>query len=196
MRKKLATATVAPADPEIIRHYHAHIYYDPASSRDRAARLRERVAAAFPDATLGRWHDAPVGPHPQSMYQIAFPTTLLATFLPWLMLNRDGRPSCSIRAPAMPTPITRITPSGWAARCRSGWTSCGKLPTQYGLSSFPAAVRHCSIELPAPAAACPLPRAWRAGAFAGRWRAAPGWCWAHAADRRRDGCRSPLRGWP
>jgi aromatic ring-cleaving dioxygenase len=90
MRKKFATATVAPADPEIIRHYHAHIYYDPASSRDRAGRLRERVAAAFPDATLGRWHDAPVGPHPQSMYQIAFPTTLLATFLPWLMLNRDG----------------------------------------------------------------------------------------------------------
>ena len=90
MRKKLATATAAPADPEIIEHYHAHIYYDPASSRDRATRLRERVAAAFPDATLGRWHDAPVGPHPQSMYQIAFPTTLLATFLPWLMLNRDG----------------------------------------------------------------------------------------------------------
>jgi DOPA 4,5-dioxygenase len=90
MRKKLATATAAPADPEIIEHHHAHIYYDPASSRDRAARLREGVAAAFPDATLGRWHDAPVGPHPQSMYQIAFPTTLLATFLPWLMLNRDG----------------------------------------------------------------------------------------------------------
>jgi aromatic ring-cleaving dioxygenase len=90
MRKKLASATATPADPEIIEHYHAHIYYDPASSRDRAARLREGVAAAFPDATLGRWHDAPVGPHPQSMYQIAFPTTLLATFLPWLMLNRDG----------------------------------------------------------------------------------------------------------
>ena len=63
---------------------------DPASSRDRAARLRERVAAAFPEATLGRWHDALVGPHPQSMYQIAFPRTLLASFLPWLMLNRDG----------------------------------------------------------------------------------------------------------
>jgi aromatic ring-cleaving dioxygenase len=91
MRKKLATSTAAPAvDPEIIRHYHAHVYYDPASSRDRAARVRERVAAAFPDATLGRWHDAPVGPHPQSMYQIAFSTALLASFLPWLMLNRDG----------------------------------------------------------------------------------------------------------
>jgi aromatic ring-cleaving dioxygenase len=24
------------------------------------------------------------------MYQIAFPRSLLATFLPWLMLNRDG----------------------------------------------------------------------------------------------------------
>src|ERR1700751_184405 len=28
--------------------------------------------------------------HTQSMYQIAFPPPLLASFLPWLMLNRDG----------------------------------------------------------------------------------------------------------
>ena len=76
--------------PDIIEHYHAHVYYDPASSRDRAARLRERVAATFPGVTLGRWHDTPVGPHTQSMYQIAFPPALLASFLPWLMLNRDG----------------------------------------------------------------------------------------------------------
>ncbi len=88
-------ANAAPAppvptrDPERITHYHAHIYYDP-TTRDRAARLRERVAAAFPTATLGRWHDAPVGPHPQSMYQIAFPRELLAAFVPWLMLNRGG----------------------------------------------------------------------------------------------------------
>jgi DOPA 4,5-dioxygenase len=77
-------------DPAIITAYHAHIYYDPAATRDRAAQLRERVAAAFPEATLGRWHDALVGPHPQSMYQIAFPRALLGSFLPWLMLNRDG----------------------------------------------------------------------------------------------------------
>ena len=71
MRQNRALATaVPPAGPEIIRHYHAHVYYDPVSSRGRAASLRERVAAAFPDATLGRWHDAPVGPHSQSMYQI------------------------------------------------------------------------------------------------------------------------------
>jgi aromatic ring-cleaving dioxygenase len=86
-----APSTAAPrADPERITHYHAHIYYDPQSTRERAARLRERVAAAFPAATLGRWHDALVGPHPQSMYQIAFPRELLAAFVPWLMLNRDG----------------------------------------------------------------------------------------------------------
>jgi DOPA 4,5-dioxygenase len=46
MRQNRALPTVAPpADPQIIRHYHAHVYYDPVSSRDRAARLRERVAA-------------------------------------------------------------------------------------------------------------------------------------------------------
>ena len=78
------------ADPQAIEAYHAHIYYDPAATRDRAARLRVRIGAAFPQAVLGRWHDALVGPHPQSMYQIAFPRTLLASFLPWLMLNRDG----------------------------------------------------------------------------------------------------------
>jgi aromatic ring-cleaving dioxygenase len=30
-----------------------------------------------------------VGPHPQSMFQIAFPVDMLAAFVPWLMLNRD-----------------------------------------------------------------------------------------------------------
>ncbi|MEA2906682.1 MAG: hypothetical protein QOI12_4069 [Alphaproteobacteria bacterium] len=77
-------------DPAVITDYHAHIYYDPASTRERAARLRQRVAAAFPDAVIGRWHDQLVGPHLRAMFQIAFPPTTLATFLPWLMLNRDG----------------------------------------------------------------------------------------------------------
>ena len=77
-------------DPSAIKDYHAHIYYDPATSRDRAERLRQRVAGEFPQAKLGRWHDELVGPHPQSMYQVAFPTGMLAAFVPWLMLNRDG----------------------------------------------------------------------------------------------------------
>ena len=77
-------------DPSDIKDYHAHIYYDPTTSRHRAERLRLRVAELFPAARLGRWHDELVGPHPQSMYQIAFPASELAIFLPWLMLNRNG----------------------------------------------------------------------------------------------------------
>ncbi|HEY7247262.1 MAG TPA: DOPA 4,5-dioxygenase family protein [Xanthobacteraceae bacterium] len=83
-------ADTPPQDPARISGYHAHVYYDPACTRDRAGLLRERVAAIFPDARLGRWHDQPVGPHPQAMYQIAFPADRLAAILPWLMLNRSG----------------------------------------------------------------------------------------------------------
>lgn len=75
--------------PDRIRDYHAHIYYD-GSSRERAAVLRGKIAAAFPEAVIGRWHDEPVGPHPQSMYQVAFPVAMFASLMPWLMLNRDG----------------------------------------------------------------------------------------------------------
>ena len=84
-------STAAPVkDPRAVTHYHAHVYYDPASSRGRAERLRERVGAEFPQTKLGRWHDELVGPHPQSMYQIAFASEMLEKFMPWLMLNRDG----------------------------------------------------------------------------------------------------------
>ena len=76
--------------PALVTAYHAHIYYDVKETRERAARLRRRVARKFPRARLGRWHDELVGPHTQSMYQIAFPRGLLASFVPWLMLNRDS----------------------------------------------------------------------------------------------------------
>jgi aromatic ring-cleaving dioxygenase len=89
-RKMSEGARPAERDPRSIATYHAHVYYDPKKTRRRAERLRERVAAEFPRAKLGRWHDELVGPHLQSMYQIAFPRSMLATFAPWLMLNRDG----------------------------------------------------------------------------------------------------------
>jgi aromatic ring-cleaving dioxygenase len=85
-----AGVTTSASDPAAIAEYHAHVYYDPETTRDRAERLRARVAAEFPRVTLGRWHDELVGPHTRSMYQIAFPADLLASFLPWLMLNREG----------------------------------------------------------------------------------------------------------
>lgn len=72
-----------------IDHYHAHVYYTP-DSKARAGLLRERIAKAFPDAVVGSWHDGPVGPHSQAMYQVAFARELFAAVMPWLMLNRDG----------------------------------------------------------------------------------------------------------
>jgi aromatic ring-cleaving dioxygenase len=71
-----------------ILSYHAHVYYDPARSRGVAETLRARIAERF-HVQLGRWHDVPVGPHTAAMYQVAFTTQTFATFVPWLMLNRD-----------------------------------------------------------------------------------------------------------
>jgi len=75
-------------DPTGIEGYHAHIYYDSAT-RALAERLREAMGRQFA-VQLGRWHDAPVGPHPSSMYQVAFAVGELPRLLPWLMLNRGG----------------------------------------------------------------------------------------------------------
>ena len=68
--------------------FHAHIYFDP-GSRDVAARLREGLGNKF-DVRLGRWHDKPIGPHPKSMYQVAFSPNQFGEIVPWLMLNREG----------------------------------------------------------------------------------------------------------
>ena len=74
--------------PATIRSYHAHIYYDPAT-RPVAERLREAIGDGF-TVELGRWHDEPVGPHPISMYQVAFAVAEFPRLVPWLMLNRGG----------------------------------------------------------------------------------------------------------
>ncbi|MGY9006865.1 MAG: DOPA 4,5-dioxygenase family protein [Alphaproteobacteria bacterium] len=70
--------------------WHAHIYYDPATTRTIAADLREKIAPAFPTAIIGGWHDRNVGPHTQPMYQVAFDAALFDTFVPFLALNRAG----------------------------------------------------------------------------------------------------------
>jgi len=80
--------TEAFADPGLIRGYHAHIYYG-RDSRPVAERLREAIGSRFA-VELGRWHDEPVGPHPSSMYQVAFPVAEFPNLVPWLMLNREG----------------------------------------------------------------------------------------------------------
>jgi len=79
-------AKAAPRPISEIGSFHAHVYYDPATSRGEAERLREWIGERF-SVTLGRWHDVKVGPHDQAMYQVAFATGLFSELVPWLMLN-------------------------------------------------------------------------------------------------------------
>jgi|SRR5665213_929605 len=76
------------ADSAGVTGFHAHIYYAP-ETRDAAARLRAGIGYRFPTAVLGRWHEESVGPHPISMYQVAFEVAEFPKLVPWLMLNRD-----------------------------------------------------------------------------------------------------------
>ncbi len=83
------TPTAAPAPIEGIDGWHAHVYYDPATTRARAAVLRGWVEEGF-NVMLGRWHDVKVGPHPQAMYQILFKNADFPRLVPFLALNRMG----------------------------------------------------------------------------------------------------------
>lgn len=74
-------------DTSIVWEFHAHIYYESAS-RDAAARVREGLVKF--NVRLGGWHDKPVGPHPQSMYQVAFSQEEFGKVVPWLMIHREG----------------------------------------------------------------------------------------------------------
>ena len=72
----------------VINGFHAHIYFDTAT-REAAARVREGLGGKF-DVRLGRWHEQPIGPHPKSMYQVAFLPHQFGEVVPWLMVNREG----------------------------------------------------------------------------------------------------------
>jgi len=69
--------------------WHAHVYFDPATTRPQAESVRRGVAERF-KVQLGRWHEVPVGPHTAAMYQIAFDVAAFAELVPWLALRREG----------------------------------------------------------------------------------------------------------
>lgn len=73
----------------VVKNYHAHIYYDPAKTRQAAARVRAGLAEHF-NVQLGSWHDGPVGPHLIAMYQAVFQPEEFGRIVPWLMLHREG----------------------------------------------------------------------------------------------------------
>jgi aromatic ring-cleaving dioxygenase len=81
--------TTAPRPIAEIASYHAHIYYDPLTTRPVAERLRVWIGERF-SVQLGRWHDAQVGPHDAAMFQVAFAKEVFTTLVPWLMLNHSG----------------------------------------------------------------------------------------------------------
>lgn len=74
-------------DPTIIQSWHAHVYFD-AASRDVAWALRERITERLgTKIEIGRFHERPVGPHPQWSYQLAIAPDQFAEVLSWLVLN-------------------------------------------------------------------------------------------------------------
>ena len=64
-----------PRQATAIRDRHVRVH-STAEMRPRAERLREHLAARFPTAPMGRWHDRSVGPHTRAVYQVLLPVDL------------------------------------------------------------------------------------------------------------------------
>ncbi len=69
--------------------YHAHIYYDPGTTRAVAERLCAAVGEKF-RVELDGFRDEPRGPHPISNVLLVFKPDQFEHVVPYLMLNRDG----------------------------------------------------------------------------------------------------------
>ena len=64
-----------------IRGFHAHIYFDPHEME--AAQALAAAAKAELDCPIGRFHTAPVGPHPRGSVQLSLSPEQFARFALW-----------------------------------------------------------------------------------------------------------------
>src|SRR6185437_5360640 len=73
------------------RDFDAHVYYQRAS-RPHAERMRRLAIEVFEGLPVfvGGLYDRGVGPHPQPMFELNFPRTLLGQVLLWLLYERKG----------------------------------------------------------------------------------------------------------
>jgi aromatic ring-cleaving dioxygenase len=69
--------------------YHAHIYYDPGSTRAAAERVCAEIGEKFP-VEIDGFRDTPVGPHPIANVLVIFRAEQFEHVVPYLMLNRGG----------------------------------------------------------------------------------------------------------
>ncbi len=78
------------AKPPVNVHkaYHAHVYFDQESTR-LAKTLRDEISKNF-NLKVGRFHESPVGPHPNGSYQVAFGKRDFDECLGWLEQRRNG----------------------------------------------------------------------------------------------------------
>ncbi len=70
----------------MIEGYHAHVYFATPAEFESARALRAKLEARFKVA-LGRWNEAPVGPHLCGSFEIAIPTERLGELVSWLLLD-------------------------------------------------------------------------------------------------------------
>ena len=69
--------------------YHAHIYYDPATTRAIAEEVCAALGGRF-RVELDGFRDTPVGPHPIANALVIFKPDQFDAVVPYLMLNRAG----------------------------------------------------------------------------------------------------------
>ncbi|MET0312256.1 MAG: DOPA 4,5-dioxygenase family protein [Burkholderiaceae bacterium] len=68
--------------------YHAHVYFGPDTVEQ--ARALHEAAARDSGASIGRFHEKNVGPHPHWSFQMAFTRERFNEVIGWLEANRGG----------------------------------------------------------------------------------------------------------